>query len=259
MLTLVTHVPTLPSSPTSPPYTLKKSIYDHFCEMYPNLPFRLDPNCISALVGPAKEPERIRVPLQLISFKSGQPERKLAPDLLADIIKQTSAKPQERFKQIANIVSDMRHNPAPEAWQIDMGAKLVSVPARVLRSCELEYGNGAKFTVDSNKGQWNLRGQGRSEVQFNVPASSPGFVVVWFDRVGQQQYGAFMDNLTRIAYGRGMILGDDLNGKREVNGIDDARRGKVAELLDSLNAKYGAKLGFILCVIPGAGNVGSQR
>ena len=73
--------------------------------------------------------------LRLIATQAGQPERKLSPDLLADIIKQTSEPPQGRFTKIKNIIQDLHAHPAPSAWGAAVGQNLIEADARVLPPC----------------------------------------------------------------------------------------------------------------------------
>lgn len=146
--------------------TEEMSVFDYFTKKL-NVPLhRPDLPCV--LVGPAGDPHKIRLPLEICSFLSGQPAP-VTPEIQQEQIKETAAPPSQRFQAIKDIHDDMVNEQkrgldgTPAAFNMTMGDKLITASAEVLTSPKLLYkyrGTLTEVNVSKQRGDWNLRAQG---------------------------------------------------------------------------------------------------
>ena len=206
------------------------TVAEYFRNKYPKFSIRDD--LPAACVGRAKDPSRIRIPLDVLDIKAGQQVKPITSDLLGEMVKHSAAKPQERFETIAKTAKSVRDDENNEAFGIKMD-DMVKTMGRQLASPDLEYKDGFVVKPMQIKGEWNLRGgPGGRDIGFIKSGSCNGFVVVNFDpRARLNQLVEFMNKFLRMADERGIRLGRDLSGGRPIDGTAAAQRGEVDAFL----------------------------
>ena len=235
------------------------SVADYFGTKYPDHPLKRPADWPCVCVGPANDPRKTRVPIELCSIVTGQPAP-VTPDIQAEMIKETADPPESRFKFIQLVHRDMLEdaaaNETPSAFEIGFGDQLIDADGTILRSPVLQCRPSGRshdaqklqdVLVNSQKGEWNLR-NGSNDLGFLQPGRIAGFAVVKFERSADDHgVRAFIDKLQQMARERGMDLG------RQEGGIIDLSShhygDAVEQALDRAIRSLGRPVGLVICFI----------
>jgi len=218
------------------------------------------PDLPCVLVGSAKEPDRLRLPMEICKFVACQPAPVTA-EVQQEQIKITSGPVRERMNSIHTIHRDLLvdHNEKDctlKGFQTSMSTSLAQAGAVILDSPVLQYRDARDALVEvranPQKGEWNLRSPtGRGDLKFIESASNEGgFVVIKFDRAEDRDVDKFTSTLERMAGDRGMHLGTRLG--RVLDGSGKRYGSEVVSFLDSnikMIEREGRRVGLVLCVI----------
>jgi len=231
------------------------SVLEYFNETYPHVKItRPDLPCV--LVGPKSEPDRLRVPMEICAFVSCQPAP-MTPEIQQEQIKETAAVPRVRFADIEKIQRDLLkdHEGADQtapAFSIAMGNNLVTANAVVLASPKLAYrdsnGHIAEATINTQKGEWNLRNPRGGDLAFMTSgslASGNGFAVVKFERTDDRNIATFLQNMQKFAGFRGVRLGQQVG--RILDGSHLKYGDEVEKFLDRIPEK--TRVGLVVCIL----------
>ena len=232
------------------------SVAAYFAAKYPDHPLKRPTQWPCVCVGPANDPHKNRIPLELCSIITGQPAP-VTPEIQAEMITATADGPESRFKFIEGVHRDMLQdvaaNATPMAFEIDFGKQLIEANATILRSPVLQYkASGQRnaplqdVQVMSGKGEWNLRA-GSGDLGFYQPGRVDGFAVVKFERADDRLVSTFIDKLMGFARSRGMDI-----GRQEGNIVDlsSQRHGEAIEkALDTAIRRLGTRVGLVICFI----------
>ena len=232
------------------------SVAAYFADKYPDHPLNRPTLWPCVCVGPANDPHKNRIPLELCSIISGQPAP-VTPEIQAEMITATADGPESRFNFIEGVHRDMLQdvaaNATPMAFEIDFGMQLIEADATILRSPVLQYkASGQRHAplqdvqVTSGKGEWNLRA-GSGDLGFYQPGRVDGFAVVKFERVDDRLVNTFISTLMGFARSRGMDI-----GRQEGNIVDlsSHRHGEAIEkALDTAIRRLGTRVGLVICFI----------
>ena len=225
---------------------------------YPHLP------CVN--VGPARDPRKTRLPLELCSFAPFQPAGDAAQEMQSESIKLACQVPIVKMKAVNEILDDVvreqrsgRDKTVP-AFQITLAPQLFQTRAKQLPSPPLSYRNrqGAEHIVQPNtfKGEWNMRGTGGGgDLSFMQPGKSQAWAIVAFDKIWKREnVDKFAQMMERLARERGMQLGKRSPGY--IDGTHLSRSHHGADIEDFLDSKIkreshelGAPVGLVICII----------
>uniref|UniRef100_A0A7S2BQS4 Uncharacterized protein n=1 Tax=Haptolina brevifila TaxID=156173 RepID=A0A7S2BQS4_9EUKA len=245
------------------------SVFDYFKEQYGDKVKLTRPDLPCVLVGKAKDPAEIRLPMEICKFVSCQPAP-VSPELQAEQITATAAPPNERFSSILKIFSDLKRDQAADgpdrtvnSFGMTMGDNLMQAKAVILNSPTLVYrdASGAEtcVNVETQRGQWNLRAPRGGDLGFIQPAAVEGraFAVVKFEpRCVESNIIKFIDMLTRMAKQRGMDLG------RQVGPILDGSRhtrsgADVEQFLEREISRL--SVGLVICIIGDKNSINAKE
>eukprot|EP00966_Prymnesium_polylepis_P197813 4583504-Prymnesium_polylepis.2 len=76
-----------------------------FAEKHPNMPLR-HPHWPCVLCGPQKDPEKVRIPLELLTVAEAQPPRATPAEVAQEMIKECAMDPVPRFERIKKVAED---------------------------------------------------------------------------------------------------------------------------------------------------------
>jgi len=237
--------------------THERSVADYFKKTYPKYPIKR-PDLPCAMVGKAKDPNAIRIPLELCSFLACQPAP-MTPDIQSEQIKETAAPPPQRFQEIEAIHRDLVNDHkkgddiAASHFGVAMGDSLITASAQLLPSPMLAYkdrdGHVVDVRVDQQKGQWNLRGPS-GDLAFVEPGKADGgYVVIKFEQCHDSAIGQFLNSFERFARDRGCQVG------RKVGDIIDGTRvarttgEEIERFMDSEVKRLRERVGLVICFI----------
>ena len=235
------------------------SVATYFKDRYSITLRRPDLPCV--LVGSAKEPERLRLPMEICKFVACQPAPVTA-EVQQEQIKLTSGPVRERMHSIQAIHRDLlvdhkEKDSTLKGFQTSMSTSLAQAGAVILESPVLQYRDARDALVEvranPQKGEWNLRNpSGRGDLKFIESGSNQGgFVVIKFDRAEDRDVETFTRKLESMARERGMDLGRRLG--RVLDGSGKSRSKDVVAFLDSnikmIEQREGTRVGLVLAVI----------
>jgi eukaryotic translation initiation factor 2C len=232
------------------------SVAAYFADKYPDHPLKRPTQWPCVCVGPANDPHKNRIPLELCSIITGQPAP-VTPEIQAEMITATADGPESRFKFIEGVHRDMLQdvaaNATPMAFEIDFGKQLIEAEATILRSPVLQYkASGQRnaplqdVQVMSGKGEWNLRA-GSGDLGFYQPGRVDGFAVVKFERADDRLVSTFIDKLMGFARSRGMDIGRQ---EGTIVDLSSHRHGEAIEkALDTAIRRLGTRVGLVICFI----------
>ena len=240
------------------------SVFDYFKDKYPQFELRR-PDLPSVLVGPANDPHRIRLPLELCAIVAGQPAP-VTPEIQADMIKETAAPPDRRFADIEAMHKDLLvdvdkgADATPAAFAVDVGRQLVVANATLLSSPTLQYraprqGPLVDVIPNTRGGDWNLRGNGGGDLGFvsgGKVYAGGGFAVVKFEQCRDDGLNKFLGMLQRMASERGIDMGRQVGRTIDLSRVASQGGDRIeAELkreVQQLRHSTG-DVGLVLCVI----------
>jgi len=237
------------------------SVYQYFKEKFPQMTLKY-PQYPSVLVGKAKDPGSVRLPLEICNFVSCQPAP-ITPNVQQFAITKCCQLPRAKFNDISAVHNDLlreqNHDQSARAFGFTLGDALVVTNAKQLRPPVLTYknrGQDHQVTVDSAKGQWNLRGPGGSgDLGFMKPgARQKAWIVVNFkDFRSDEEWKAlsqFIGALETLSQQRGIDLGENLFRRhgRPVNAIACRSGEDVVRKLNS-EVEHNPGVGLIVCVL----------
>lgn len=210
------------------------------------------PDLPCALLGPASNPAKIRIPLELLSFKGGQTHGVVGqPQLQSAMITQTCAPPQQRLEAVGTILSSstIARDDTHSAFKLQVASKLEAASGRVLEPMPLLYktrnGRDAEINVPSGKGDWNLRGA-EGDLSFRLGGSCKRLLVAICAPIEKKEVEAFLESLRSLSLRRGMKMGPP-PGEREWLRVD-LQKGDMVESLQKACAR--GKPDLLICILP---------
>jgi len=209
-------------------------------------------------VGPANDPHKNRIPLELCSIIAGQPAP-VTPEIQAEMFTATANGPESRFGFIEAVHRDMLEdgavNATPMAFEIDFGKQLIEAEATILRSPVLQYkASGQRdaplqdVQVVPGAGEWNLRA-GSGDLGFYQPGRVDGFAVVKFERADDGLVSTFLETLTGLARSRGMDIGRQQGSIVDLSWCAMCEANKIENALDTAVRRLGTRVGLVICFI----------
>ena len=234
------------------------SVAAYFADKYPDHPLNRPTLWPCVCVGPANDPRRNRIPLELCSIIAGQPAP-VTPEIQAEMFTATANGPESRFEFIEAARRDMLEdgavNATPMAFEIDFGKQLIEADATILRSPVLQYkASGQRdaplqdVRVVPGEGEWNLRA-GSGDLGFYQPGRVDGFAVVKFERADDGLVSTFLETLTGLARSRGMDIGRQEGGIVDLSGSAMCEVNEIEKALDTAIRRLGTRVGLVICFI----------
>ncbi|KAI9193484.1 Piwi domain-containing protein [Polychytrium aggregatum] len=201
---------------------------------------------------------RIVVPMECVNVVPGQRFlKKLSARQTDDMLKTAKTNPNERRRQIEQALSSVElfkyeTNDTARAFgiQVESQPSLMSVPARVLQSPELVFGN---TSLRANNGSWMLK---NVEFYSSPVVRSIGFV--WFAPKGQYEAEAIAHALVRKwqRYGINICAKHipvhiaNINPQNVATDVSTA----MMTCFKETEKKNGTRPSILVCIIPAIGN-----
>ncbi|CAF1158155.1 unnamed protein product, partial [Didymodactylos carnosus] len=143
------------------------------------------------------------LPMELVDVEPARVQ-KINDDQRATITQKTSEKPFERIRQINYVrgkEQKFEEDPFVRAWNLNINADMLIIPARVLSMPTIHYTRNYEVTERTNRGK---KGVWEAQGEFYKPTPFPEWGMINMTDLSQSDCEAFYDVFARTAKERGI-------------------------------------------------------